>query len=585
MNFSQLLQTLIASIQGLDKNKKIALFAALGLFVVGGIAMSVVANTPATVPLYTNVERDDLNRMSRVLSENGIDFVASGDKGTIGVHASKLASARMILAEVGLPSGEKTGYELFDGVNSLGLTSFMQNVTNKRAIEGELTRTIAMIRGIHSSRVHLVMPNTNGFRRNSQDVATASVVLKSYGSLPEKTTLAIRHMVAAAVRGLESNNVTIIGADGTLLQSVGDQFSGGVSSLIDLENTFSMNIENKITSAVGPHLGLDNFRVTVTAKLNSDKRRTDETVFDPESRIERSVQIVKELGNTENRESTKAATITQNLPDETEGDSGGQTSKENSERREELTNYEINQKKTSIVSDGYQIEKLSVALVVNRERVVASLGENPDEAAIAAKVAELEGLIQAAIGFSEERGDTVKVSLVEFLPGELASVGDSAGSSTSFLSMHFGSIMNALGLIVGMLVLALLGVRPLIKFLSPPKVAAAGGGGIDDAFGDDTLLGGGGDFSPAGALPGGNMDFSTNLGGGMLGDGGGIGDPMADLSRMDGPEITGDNFNISDIEERETKLKDQLAEIVDQNDERAAYVIRQWLQGDTLKTV
>ncbi|MBL4597971.1 MAG: flagellar M-ring protein FliF [Rhizobiaceae bacterium] len=585
MNFSQLLQTLIASIQGLDKNKKIALFAALGLFVVGGIAMSVVANTPATVPLYTNVERDDLNRMSRVLSENGIDFVASGDKGTIGVHASKLASARMILAEVGLPSGEKTGYELFDGVNSLGLTSFMQNVTNKRAIEGELTRTIAMIRGIHSSRVHLVMPNTNGFRRNSQDVATASVVLKSYGSLPEKTTLAIRHMVAAAVRGLESNNVTIIGADGTLLQSVGDQFSGGVSSLIDLENTFSMNIENKITSAVGPHLGLDNFRVTVTAKLNSDKRRTDETVFDPESRIERSVQIVKELGNTENRESTKAATITQNLPDETEGDSGGQTSKENSERREELTNYEINQKKTSIVSDGYQIEKLSVALVVNRERVVASLGENPDEAAIAAKIAELEGLIQAAIGFSEERGDTVKVSLVEFLPGELASVGDSAGNSTSFLSMHFGSIMNALGLIVGMLVLALLGVRPLIKFLSPPKVAAAGGGGIDDAFGDDTLLGGGGDFSPAGALPGGNMDFSTNLGGGMLGDGGGIGDPMADLSRMDGPEITGDNFNISDIEERETKLKDQLAEIVDQNDERAAYVIRQWLQGDTLKTV
>lgn len=585
MNFSQLLQTLIASIQGLDKNKKIALFAALGLFVVGGIAMSVVANTPATVPLYTNVERDDLNRMSRVLSENGIDFVASGDKGTIGVHASKLASARMILAEVGLPSGEKTGYELFDGVNSLGLTSFMQNVTNKRAIEGELTRTIAMIRGIHSSRVHLVMPNTNGFRRNSQDVATASVVLKSYGSLPEKTTLAIRHMVAAAVRGLESNNVTIIGADGTLLQSVGDQFSGGVSSLIDLENMFSKNVENKITSAVGPHLGLDNFRVTVTAKLNSDKRRTDETVFDPDSRIERSVQIVKELGNTENKESTKAATITQNLPDETEGDSGGQTSKENSERREELTNYEINQKKTSIVSDGYQIEKLSVALVVNRERVVASLGENPDEAAIAAKIAELEGLIQAAIGFSEERGDTVKVSLVEFLPGELASVGDSAGSSTSFLSMHFGSIMNALGLIVGMLVLALLGVRPLIKFLSPPKVAAAGGGGIDDAFGDDTLLGGGGDFSPAGALPGGNMDFSTNLGGGMLGDGGGIGDPMADLSRMDGPEITGDNFNISDIEERETKLKDQLAEIVDQNDERAAYVIRQWLQGDTLKTV
>ena len=576
MNFSQLFQTLITSLQGLDNKQKIAIVAALGLLVLGSVVMAVATSTPATAPLYSNVELDDLNRMSRVLSEHGVNFMADGDKGTIEVHASDLASARMILAEAGLPSGEKTGYELFDGVNSLGLTSFMQNVTNKRAIEGELMRTISMIKGIHSSRVHLVMPNKSGFRRNSQDVATASVVLKSYGSLPEKTTLAIRHMVAAAVRGLDSNNVTIIGADGTLLQSVGDQFSGGTSSLIELENTYSRNIENKITSAVGPYLGLDNFRVTVTAKLNSDKRRTDETVFDPESRIERSVQIVREQGNAENKDSKQSTTVTENLPDDLSNPSGGASSTETSEKREELTNYEINQKKTSVVSDGYRVEALSVALVVNRDRILASLGENPDAVAIAQKVNDLEELVRSAVGFSEDRGDLVKVSLVEFLPGELASAGDTQSAASSFLTLHFGTIVNAVGLILGMLILSLMGVKPLIRFLSPKPEEAIEGGGIDDVFGDgnDTLLGGGGDFSAAGALPGGggDMDFS---GGGMLDDLGGA--PMAGgMGSMDGPA----GFSMSDIEEREAKLKDQLAEIVEQNDERAAYVIRQWLQGD-----
>lgn len=576
MNFSQLFQTLITSLQGLDNKQKIGIVATLGLLVVGAIVMAVATSTPATAPLYSNVELDDLNRMSRVLSENGMDFKADGDKGTIEVHASDLAAARMILAEVGLPSGEKTGYELFDGVNSLGLTSFMQNVTNKRAIEGELVRTIAMIKGIHSSRVHLVMPNKSGFRRNSQDVATASVVLKSYGSLPEKTTLAIRHMVAAAVRGLDSNNVTIIGADGTLLQSVGDQFSGGTSSLIELENTYSRNIENKITSAVGPYLGLDNFRVTVTAKLNSDKRRTDETIFDPDSRIERSVQIVREQGNAENKDAKQSTTVTENLPDDLSNPSGGQSSTETSEKREELTNYEINQKKTSVVSDGYRVEALSVALVVNRDRILSSLGENPDAAAIAQKINDLEELVRSAVGFSEDRGDLVKVSLVEFLPGELASAGDTQGGAVSFLSLHFGTIVNAVGLVLGMLILSLMGVKPLIRFLSPKQEAASEGDAAGDVFGDgsDTLLGGGGgDFNPAGALPGGgDMDFS---GGGMLDE---LGAPMAGAmgGSMDGPG----GFSMSDIEEREGRLKDQLAEIVEQNDERAAYVIRQWLQGD-----
>lgn len=213
--------------------------------------------------------------------------------------------------------------------------------------------------------------------------------------------------------------------------------------------------------------------------------------------------------------------------------------------------------------------------IENRDRILASLGENPDAAAIAQKVNDLEGLVRSAIGFSEDRGDLVKVSLVEFLPGELASAGDSQGGVASFLSLHFGTIINAVGLILGMLILSLMGVKPLIRFLSPKQdEAAAEDGGMGDVFGSDsdTILGGGGDLAGAGALPGmADMDFS---GGGMLDE---LGAPMGGgMGSMDGP----DGMSMSDIEARENRLKEQLAEIVEQNDERAAYVIRQWLQGD-----
>jgi len=126
MNFNQQLLTLINGLKNLETNKKIGLAAAFLLLVVGVVSMGLVASTPATVMLYANVEREDLNRMSRILSENGMDFVINNDKELIKVTPVNLAAARMLLAENGLPSGAKSGYELFDKVNSLGLTSFMQ---------------------------------------------------------------------------------------------------------------------------------------------------------------------------------------------------------------------------------------------------------------------------------------------------------------------------------------------------------------------------------------------------------------------------------------------------------------------------
>ena len=167
MNFKQRLDQLLQSLLSLDPRKKMVLGGAIVITLAAAILASVYVGKPVTSPLYSNLSKEDLNSMSRVLSENGLQFVIVPENSSIEVETAATASARMLLAEHGLPSSQESGYELFDRVNTLGLTSFMQGVTNKRAIEGELVRTIQMINGVNSARVHLVMEEKNLFRPDS----------------------------------------------------------------------------------------------------------------------------------------------------------------------------------------------------------------------------------------------------------------------------------------------------------------------------------------------------------------------------------------------------------------------------------
>ncbi len=554
MNFKDQLELFFNNLMALDGRKKIGLVMGLLVALVAATFIGSVFNKPVTAPLYSNLSREDLNSMSRVLSENGIDFVVQSEDGSVEVAPALTGRARMLLAEHGLPSSHESGYELFDRVNTLGLTSFMQDVTNKRAIEGELVRTIQMISGVNSARVHLVMAEKNVFKRNRGAKPSASVVLKTYGSLPSRSINAIRHMVAAAVPRLESDNVTIVGADGSLMTTKDDAI-GGSTRLVELEKEFEHYAETKITSALGAYLGGENLRVSVTAKLNSDKRRTDETVFDPNSRVERSVQVVREQGTTENKETAQPTTVDQNLPDE-DGLSGtGQSSLENSERREELTNYEINEKKTSVVSDGYQIESLSVALVVNKARLLELVGENPADGAIDAKLLKLTELVKSAISASDERGDKVTVSMVEFMPTPPDEVQDSQNGVTEFLAVHFGAILNVLGLIVAALIFALLGMRPLLAFLQ--RAPSPGSQLVplqDQAVG---AIGNGATSGSAQAV----LQNGTQAGSGA--------------NSFDAAET-----ELTELAARETQVREQLKTMISQNEDRAVSAIKHWLQED-----
>lgn len=569
MNFKEQLDNIRKGLLALDTRKKMILAGSLLIGMTAVIFFSAQFSKPVTAPLYSNLSREDLNSMSRILSENGIEFVTNSDNGSVEVRPQVTAQARMLLAEHGLPSSQESGYELFDRVNTLGLTSFMQDVTNKRAIEGELVRTIQMINGVNSARVHLVMEDKNVFRRGSNRPPSASVVLKTFGKIPSKSVSAVRHMVAAAVPGLEPTNVTIVGADGTLMISR-DNGVGGTNGLVDLEKEYEQDTENKILAALGAHLGIENLRVSVTAKLNSDKRRVDETTFDPDSKVERSVQVVKEAGTTENKESSRATTIDQNIPEEETSAGSGQSSLENSERREELTNYEINQRKTSVVSDGYSVERLSIALVVNKSRLAELIGGAPQTADLEVKSAELENIVKSAVSVDEGRGDQVTVNLVEFISTEELGGASQSNAISNFVAMHLGNLLNAIGLIVASVLFAMLGIRPLISFLSntgqpSEQTAALPGGGAGTQGELNALPADGADdaFTPIGQLTEGNPQSRPNNSGTR---------PTQNWE-----------FEFGEAENQENQLKEQLGRMVSQSEKRAALVIKNWLHEDQVK--
>ena len=229
------------------------------------------------------------------------------------VSAGQAALARMTLAEKGLPHSGSVGNELYDKLGSLGLTSFMQEVTRVRAMEGELARTIQMMRGVKAARVHIVMSDEGSFRRERQ-APSASVIIRTDGGDDRMVGQAIRHLVAAAIPSMKSDEVTVLNVDGRLLASGPDSIEKSPDNLLGLEKDVSQEIREKITTTLAPYLSLHNFQVSVAARLNADKTQTNETIYNPDSRAERSMRVVKERQNSQNAAGQPPAGVDANLP-------------------------------------------------------------------------------------------------------------------------------------------------------------------------------------------------------------------------------------------------------------------------------
>ncbi len=435
--------------------------------------------------LYGGLNANDVTRIGAALREAGIQFDVNAEGNKVMVRREQTSEARMLLAEKGLPSSSNAGYELFDKLGPIGLTSFMQEVTRVRALEGELARTIQAMKGVKAARVHIVLPETGSFRRGRQP-ASASVVIKTEMAADATAAQAIRHLVSAAVPGLSPDEISVLNTDGTVLASAGDGAGSGSTRMVELEKTVSKDLTDNVRKTLTPYLGIDNFEVSIAARLNMDKRQTNETNFDPDSKVERSLRVVKETGTQQNSTSRTPVGVEQNIPNqETSGD-GGDQSKRANERREDLTNYELNSKTVSTVSEGFRVEALTIAVVINRKRLLATLGESAAPEAVQAQIKEVERLVSTAAGIDVKRGDQISVVAVEFAEDTHVADGvDTSALMAQLIQLAFGLVKAGTVLGVAFIVIWF-GLRPLTRMLIEQKtaeeaaaLAAAGVEGID----------------------------------------------------------------------------------------------------------
>lgn len=550
------LELLWKNLRDLGARRLIAL-GLIALVVVSAIALGAYyLGQPEREPLYSNLTREDVSRIGGALKDAGIPFDVASDGTTVLVAHSDTAKARMLLAVKGLPQSANTGYELFNDVRSFGLTSFMQEVTRVRALEGELARTIQTMKGVKAARVHIVLPDRASFRRDQQQ-ASASVVIRTENAEDASTAQAIRHLVAAAVPGLKLDDVTVLNTEGAVLTSSDDGANAAGGKKVALQQQVNRETEEKVRRTLTPYLGMGNFEVSVTSRLDTDKVTTQETTFDPGSKVERSVRTVKELGQTQNRTKQPATSVQQNIPNQQANTDNGTDSSENNSRREELTNFEVSTRTVQTVREAYVVRNLSIAVLVNKERLAAPSGPAGEAIPVEQQIYEVEQLVGSAAGFDKERGDKLKVVAVSFADGGHALEPVPPLPWSELLLRQAGTMINALTILVVAGLLIWFGLKPAVRaILARPEQEAIE---ADVASLEAAML----------AAP-------------QMPAVGGPADAMAGTAAAPVAEDEEETINlIEDLTSRKSRSpQKRLEQIVEFDEEQAAAILRQWLHQE-----
>src|ERR1700722_15585853 len=202
-------------------------------------------------PLFTDLSYEDSSAIVKDLERQGVVYELRNDGGTVMVPKDRVARLRMSLAGEGLPKGGNVGYEIFAKSDALGTTSFIQNINNLRALEGEWARTIKALARVAAARVHLVLPERPLFSRDKVE-PSASIVLKVRGTLEMQQVRAIRHLVATAVNGLKPERVSVVDEAGRLLAdgAAGDTASDPGGHAEERQAAYERRLREQIESIV-----------------------------------------------------------------------------------------------------------------------------------------------------------------------------------------------------------------------------------------------------------------------------------------------------------------------------------------------
>lgn len=378
------------------------------------IFISMRISTPEYQLLYDELSVTDSAAMSAHLEESGIKYEVSADGSIIKVPEDAVGQARMLLAQEGLPNGGSMGYEIFDSKSSFGTTNFVQNINQIRAMEGELARTIGSLEPVRSARVHLVLPQRELFsRENRASSSSVFLGLRPGATLSQEQILAIQSLVSSAVPQLKPQSVAVIDSNGNLLaRGEGDEDIMMSLKSEEMRRNYERRLTGAVEDLVGRVVGFGKVRANITADLNFDRITTEEQLFDPESQVVRSSQIVEEI-NTEREPPSSEVSVQNNLPGITSLSGESQPVLE-SNRVEETTNYEISRTVRNMVSEVGEVRRLSVAVLVDGTYTTDEEGNRVYQPRPEEELDQIAALVQSAIGFDQSRGDSLEVANLQF---------------------------------------------------------------------------------------------------------------------------------------------------------------------------
>ncbi len=389
------------------------------------------------------------------------------------VPADQVTRLRMALAQDGMPAGDVVGYELFDGANGFTTTDFLANVNLRRALEGELARTIASLREVRAARVHLVQAERRLFQReNEPPSASVLLTLNAGAALERRQVEGIRFLVAGAVPRLEASRVTVMDDRGNLLARGEDGSEGFLLDRTeDYRRAYEESLRRKLVTLLERSVGPGRVDAQVTAEIDFDEVSVTEELYDPQGQVVRSTRTTEETSNRNEAGAAGGVTVGNNLPGAGAAGAEGPSSQEQVERTEETVNYEISRKQRLQRKRGGTVRRLFVAVQVDGTYVDDGSGNRVFRPREREELAQLEALARSAVGIDEERGDRIEIVSRPFVQPEVAAV-EEPGLVSTLLERYGRYLEAAIWLLFGTLVI-LLGVRPLIGRLLPPGGAAA----------------------------------------------------------------------------------------------------------------
>ena len=474
----------------MDQAQKIKLgLGALALLAIA-LAFFFMGRQPEYRVLYANLGDKDGGAIVAQLSQMNVPYKHAEGGQAIMVPADKVHDTRLRLASQGLPKGSISGFELMEA-NRFGMTQFQERLTFQRGLEGELTRSIQSLSSVQSARIHLALPNQNGFFREQQK-PSASVLLTLHAgrTLDRAQVAGIVHLVASSVPEMNPKAVSVVDDAGNLLSAPADaQAQGADTQKLQYTQQIEQLYTRRIMDMLEPLVGRNNVKAQVSADVDfsmvestSEEHKPNQS---PDTSAVRSQQTVVDGAAAGAAPSGVPGAVTNQPPvTGTAPINGaaapvgvtrqGGTDKPGNMRRESVINYEVDKTVKVVREASGQMQRLSAAVVVNHRTTTDKAGKETTVAIPPEQLEQMTALVRETIGFSKDRGDSVNVVNAVFnVEQDQRSRDQSPGGSSPRTRSWPRSLAWPLGM-VGLGLLVLMGmVRPGLKLHARRRWCAA----------------------------------------------------------------------------------------------------------------